>query len=304
MSRDLFVRFPPGRGNVFVPVEGRPDTLAGLSLYAGCRRHVLLGQRLAGFAVAAAGSRALPGARLEWRPPMPHEQWEDLLATWRGKLGAFERFALIVRRQHSRSGFGLLLLHAGSPVAFVKVRDDARPLTQEAQALTLLQDRPVKAMEAPAPLGLATSGELTWLATSPMTSRPHRPEPHAPIMAVLAEVQDRLSALPRPADTPPHWEPMHGDLTPWNLRWSTGRRWLLDWEDAGYGPPGADELYYRLTCASVGVPTVPATTPSDEAVHFWLSAVDERRESEADVVLSAFLANEVREHLRSDGDAL
>lgn len=298
MSAERFIRFPPGQGNVFVPVSPRRDTLTGLSLYAGCRRHVLVAQRLTSLAVAVGGSAVLPGGRLDWQAPMPAEQWADLLDTWRRQLGNFERFALIVRRQRSRSGFALLLLRAGEPVAFVKVREDAAPLLREERALALLRDRPVPLVNVPTPVATGTSGDLTWLATSPMTARPHRPEPHAPVAALIAQVQDRLAALPRPPGVPAHWEPMHGDLAPWNLRRAADRRWLLDWEDAGYGPPGADALYYRLTCASVAVPTDPIDTHSEEAIAFWRSTLDQRRDGEADVSLAAFLANEVRENLR------
>jgi len=229
---------------------------------------------------------------------MPTEQWDDLTETWRRTLGQFERFALIVRRQHSRTGFALLLLHAGRSVAFVKVRDEASPLVREERALAALQERPAPSVKAPAPLASGTSESWTWLATSPMTSRPHVPEDNAPVDDVVAELQERLSGLPRPPDTPVHWTPMHGDLTPWNLRSSSGQRWLLDWEDAGYGPPGADALYYRVTCASVRIEAPPLTTVSDETVAFWKSTLEQRRESAADAELSAFLVNQMREHVR------
>lgn len=227
---------------------------------------------------------------------MPEDQWQHLVATWRRELGQFSGFALIVRPQHSRSGFALLLLESGTPVAFVKVRDDPGPLHREHQALDLLSARP-RGVQVPVPLASGAGGNWTWLAMSPMTDRPHHPEPNAPVEELVTELQDRLAVLPRLIDTPAHWRPMHGDLTPWNLRCADGRRWLLDWEEVGYGPPGADALYYQLTAASVNVPALPLTTVSDEAVAFWQLTLDRRRESTSDLALSAFLLNRIGQYL-------
>ena len=63
---------------------------------------------------------------------------------------------------------------------------------------------------------------------------------------------------------------MHGDLSPWNLRMdSAGRSVLFDWEEAGFGPPGADEVYYTVTSAAVGLPRRTVTGPTGEPVAFW-----------------------------------
>jgi hypothetical protein len=62
---------------------------------------------------------------------------------------------------------------------------------------------------------------------------------------------------------------MHGDLTPWNLRrTSEGVLFLLDWEEAGWGPPRADEVLYRATAAVLGL-CGPPKLSADEAVGFW-----------------------------------
>ena len=50
---------------------------------------------------------------------------------------------------------------------------------------------------------------------------------------------------------------MHGDFTPWNLRSSRTRALsLVDWEDAGWGPPDADEVLYRAVSAALTRPPV------------------------------------------------
>ena len=73
------------------------------------------------------------------------------------------------------------------------------------------------------------------------------------IRQVTVDVSRVLAGkLDRPSDIPAHWLPMHGDLVPWNLREDDhGQLWLLDWEDAGWGPPLADLFrfivaYYSL----------------------------------------------------------
>jgi hypothetical protein len=90
--------------------------------------------------------------------------------------------------------------------------------------------------------------------------------------------------LTRPADIPPHWRPMHGDLVPWNLREDDGGNlWLMDWEDAGWGPPLADLLRFVVAHYSLGwssprriASRVVSTFPTEprealhEAARFWL----------------------------------
>jgi aminoglycoside phosphotransferase (APT) family kinase protein len=78
---------------------------------------------------------------------------------------------------------------------------------------------------------------------------------------------------------------MHGDFVPWNLREdSLGQLWLLDWEDAGWGPPLADFVRYVVAYHSlgwtgpariaavveriVGLESLPALA---EVASFWLS---------------------------------
>jgi hypothetical protein len=64
---------------------------------------------------------------------------------------------------------------------------------------------------------------------------------------------------------------MHGDLSVWNLREAVFARSvpsLIDWEYAGWAPPGADETWYRASLAAVtGVEPPPSA--ATEAVRFW-----------------------------------
>jgi thiamine kinase-like enzyme len=80
---------------------------------------------------------------------------------------------------------------------------------------------------------------------------------------------------------------MHGDLTAWNLRRAGGDLWLVDWEDAGFGPPGADDAYFRATRALVRN-TDPGTA-SGEVVEFWRARVAARSSTDADAATNRAL---------------
>jgi thiamine kinase-like enzyme len=95
---------------------------------------------------------------------------------------------------------------------------------------------------------------------------------------MTADISDRLrSRLDRPDGVPAHWAPMHGDLAPWNLR-RVGHRslWLLDWDDAGWGPPGADAVYYEATASVVRRRRPVRGSAPAETLHFWAERVERR----------------------------
>jgi glycosyltransferase involved in cell wall biosynthesis len=91
--------------------------------------------------------------------------------------------------------------------------------------------------------------------------RLHRPAKwHPARMRGVAEDVSRAleGVLPRPEGTPAHWRPIHGDYVPWNLREDDrGQLWLLDWEDAGWGPPHADLVRYIVAYHSLGWSSPP-----------------------------------------------
>ena len=83
---------------------------------------------------------------------------------------------------------------------------------------------------------------------------------------------------------------MHGDFAPWNLRQLRGGSLaLIDWEDAGFGPPGADEVFYQATSAALwGRP--PVRSDASEAVEFWRRRVEPQPATDRDHRLSVALA--------------
>ena len=84
--------------------------------------------------------------------------------------------------------------------------------------------------------------------------------------------------LSRPEGTPAHWRGSHGDLSPWNLRTELrGAVRIIDWEDAGFAPPGVDELYGGLTAhLTFGTPA-PSSTNAEAAA--WVGDLVAKRRS-------------------------
>jgi glycosyltransferase involved in cell wall biosynthesis len=115
----------------------------------------------------------------------------------------------------------------------------------------------------------------------------HRPADWDPkrIRQVADDASRALAgAIDRSPDIPSHWCLMHGDLVPWNLREDDrGKLWLMDWEDAAWGPPLADFVRFIVAYNSLGwdspsriASRVKAILASEsaEALHevatFWL----------------------------------
>ena len=144
---------------------------------------------------------------------------------------------------------------------------------------------PSRSFRIPAIRDRAVAGE--WLLrTFDAVPRFHRTARWDPV--VLCRVSEETSELLererlRPDGVPAHWRPMHGDFVPWNLREDRhGVLWLLDWEDAAWGPPSADLVRYAVAYQSIHVshPTdiartvrqaFPAVAPDvmSEAALFW-----------------------------------
>jgi Phosphotransferase enzyme family len=282
-----FVRVPPRRHNIQVPVPSRRAALAGLALYAPCRFRTLVAHHAGWALVGVLGPRVLPATRGAWQPPMEAERWESVCADWRRQIGPFDALALYERPQASRSGVSALLLDDGRPRAFVKLRQEATRLEVSERVLTALAAAPSAHFHAPTPLAAGAEDDWEWLALSPMPLFPHRPPRRPPLARIVADLQDRLAPVLDGTGVPSHWRPMHGDLTPWNLRrvgpWAL---WLLDWEEVGWGPPRADEVYYAAT-ASVLLGSTRGVSPADaEAVRFWRGRVGSRPSGDFDRVLN------------------
>lgn len=277
-----YLLFPPGRRNVWIPVASRRTASAGLSLVTFSRPLPVAAQLALWVATRLAGPWILPGRRRTWQPPV--DGWEQLTKSIGEAAGSFDGYAVYRRPQAARTGVAVLLLHGGTPVGLLKIREQNEELNREVTALGAFAAGGCGGrFRVPRVLARGSAGDLAWLVISPMEPVPSRPADPASAHALATEISERLEGvLPRPPDTPRHWRPMHGDLTPWNLRLTRGPLpWLIDWEDAAYGPPGADEVYFTATRAAVRRDTA-AQSESDhqEAVAFWSALVRERADTE------------------------
>ncbi|MBO4275425.1 phosphotransferase [Microbispora triticiradicis] len=284
--------FPPGRGNILIPTRDRRSARAGLSLVTLSKPVPLLMQRALHLAVGALGPWVLPGRRTTWRPPLDEESWSRISAQVVGLTGPFDGMAGYLRPQASRAGgAALLLLRGGRPVGFLKIRESPEELTRESAALAAFTGEPGGdaglGFRVPRVLGTGSSGSLWWLLLSPMEPVPARPVPGVAVAGLAGEISGTLAGhLTRPDDVPPHWAPMHGDLTPWNLRLTRGRvPWLIDWEDAGYGPPHADEVYFLATRIAVygGGPPARSGNSYAEAADYWHDRVSRRGQDDQEL---------------------
>ncbi len=265
--------FPPGWGHIKVPMSSRRAALAGLGLYIPSRPWAVWAQRAARASVAMFGARALPGKSFPWAP-MSESVWLELSDTWRRELGEFDEVAGYSRTQASRGGVGLLLLRNGSAIAFVKLRqEDHGQLANERCSLDAVWRHRPRAFGVPEPLRFGSMGDWQYLAAAPLPPGLHRPPHHPPLRAILQEIEAALGGLPRPPGTPDHWRPMHGDFAPWNLHQVRGGSLVLvDWEAAGWAPPGADAVFYEATRAALGH-RLADRCDTPEAVRFWRERV-------------------------------
>lgn len=268
--------FPPGRGHLKIPTESKRSVRSGLAMYAPCRPKGIIARWVSWQMVGVLGPWALPGRPVEWEPPAPEGVWGALHEAWAKAGGTFDSMVVHERLQASRTGVSLLLLSAGRATAFVKLRQGDDPgIENEFLALEAMWDHGPKAVEVPRPLAVGEIGGWRYLVTSAIASELHR-APSGDLERVLQEIRGGLASLHRPDGDPRHWEPMHGDFTPWNLRErEDGSVFLIDWEDAGWGPPGADETLYKTVTAYLSG-TEPVAV-SSEARDFWANRLRQRQ---------------------------
>ena len=262
--------FPRARPQVFA--ESRRSLAVAARYYAFARRQPAWRQSwaarslalpLAGRPLAVpvpfrppCGWRTWPQLEAAVNPPSPG-RWAYFVPTWRDeRFGAFP----IERRGEVRR-----FVMAGRTSAF-------HPAAASGGAFRV--PRILAAAEA-------AGWQLREIEAMPPLHRAPRLDRHR-LAAVVESVRLTLAPeLARGHDVPAGWVPIHGDLTPWNLREARdGALWLVDWEAAGWGPPGADEMHYLVAEASLRTGTADELSiaverslggPDGEAAAFWLA---------------------------------
>jgi len=273
-----FVRFPPKWRLVLVPTAPRAATALGVTLYTASRPVPLLAQRALWAAARVAGARALPGPREAWTPPVSEDVltgvWAEVADLTGGRATSL---AVYERRQSARAALTLFAC-AGRRSLLVRVRASAAELALERTVAESAREHPPTSFRVPFVAGGGVVDGWHWVAYETIATRPH-----APVRSPAPELFDDVSALvervvERPADVPDHWRGAHGDLTAWNLRRTDLGRWLIDWEDAGWAPPGTDRVYWSVVDQSLRRrPTrPPAVDRYPEAAAHWRRIVEAR----------------------------
>jgi hypothetical protein len=262
------------KGTVLLP-RHRRSALAGMALAAPSRPPVVHVHRALNVIVHALGARWLPGAsRSVWPEWLGTEGAEHLIEDIARSLGPFDAVALHVPRQPGRRSLAMVVVSAGEARAFVKAKPDAAALALEGAALAALSEGPSGGLHIARPIACGSAHGVEWLATTVVEGR-HLPTFGEPGPEYEEWLGERLGPVLRDG-APAHWTPAHGDLAPWNLRRRAGLTWLLDWENVGWAPPGADRTYFRAARA-VLLREGPQTAPA-EAVDYWIAKVERRAE--------------------------
>lgn len=240
-------RVPGTRRVVIAESAGRRgrhvQRLAGTSDW---RRGVL--DSLGAAAIRIVGIHHLRRAqRWSW-PDLTPEELTEALAE---HLPSVQLLGAVMPRQLDRPRLSLLVECSGT-LFVVKLGPPDTGIEREMHVLTLLEREPLPCVATPR---VRSGGRLTdgcmFVATTAIGLDKQWPAVDEPLRMFEADLARCLRRLERPPDAPPDFVPVHGDLTPWNLR-RTGRGLaLFDWESAGWGPAGSDIAHYREASASL-----------------------------------------------------
>jgi hypothetical protein len=227
----------------------------------------------AGAAVILAAGVAPLRATAGWAWPMCGA--DDLVEALRAELPGLRLLGAATPRQPGRQRLSLLGRAAGTSTV-IKLGSGMHPslmpgstphpaagsLTTEAAVLLLLEANPLPGIATPRVLAAGTVAcpdhsspgrleAIEFLATTSVAIGSQRAAIDAPLRTFTTDLAARLADLPRPADADPDAVPIHGDLTPWNLRRTRRGLALFDWESAGWGSPGFDLDTYRRSCDEI-----------------------------------------------------
>lgn len=244
----------PGSSRLLVhPAAGRAARhvrcLAGASDW---RRDLV--DRAGSWVVGLVGTRRIR-SHATW--PWPGIDCDDLTERLSGVLPGLRVLGAVTPRQAGRQRLSVLGRSAGTLV-IIKIGVDGAEspdgsLDAEAAALRLLTLNPLPGIATPRLVAVGTieATDIDFIATTALAIGKQRAAIDAPLRTFEADLALRLADLPRPSGTPADAVPVHGDLTPWNLRRTRRGLALFDWESTGWGPAGSDIATYRRTSDEV-----------------------------------------------------
>lgn len=257
-DRDL-KRFPASPRLVLSAHAGRTGRhVSSLTGASDWRR--ALADRAGTAIVGAFGTRRLsPAERWAW----PDCTFEELAAALHDQLPGLRVLGAAVPRQRGRRRLSLLARTAGTLTVIKLGADEADgSLTAEAAALELLRINPLPGIATPhvlasgllaglPPHSIAAGETIEFIATTSIAIGSQRAAIDVPLHTFVADLAIRLASLPKPPATAADAVPVHGDLTPWNLRRTRRGLALFDWESTGWGAPGSDLATYRAACDTI-----------------------------------------------------
>jgi len=268
--------FPRGKPQVFANTPGTVGK--GISVYAFGRQIPTSAQAAAVAQMTIPGLRSLLAERHDRPDPVcGWPLWDDILARVYMTQRAPEEWLYFRSQWAKQRSSALALDDVGTPLFLVVVepKDEA----------SIHPDFSAGSFQVPACLeSFAHDGwQVRVIEPLPKYHRAAGWDP-ARIRRVVEDIPKALDGLlTRPESTPAHWGPLHGDFVPWNLRESgDGCLWLVDWEDAGWGPPLADAVRYLVAHNSLrgALPLVTAratrqtfhedSVDLDDVANFWL----------------------------------
>ena len=266
-------RLPPPSGPVLAPLSSGASFRAAMTLWAPCRRLASATQLLF-WQLAGAGTWLLPTRRVDAKLNELIDGWGGLSSRLKSDLGAFDQVAYYRPAQAERTSFALLLLAEEHPLAFVKadqVGDHAEAreiLGRQSEVLSAVAGS--ASFWSPRPLSSGSEENWSFLAMEALPPVRHRPGRHIHLGEVLSEMRARLAPVLPGEGVPDRWQPMHGDFGPWNVSDTAGRGpFVLDWEHVGWGPEGADGVFFNAACSAFGWHVPPPDGFSSETIEFW-----------------------------------
>lgn len=279
--KGLYKTFPPGHRNILLMRDDKHSAIEGLALYSPVRYRGRLARFLARAALRLGGPRLLPGRSLEGLPLDVFSNGGEIRQLVRALYGEYDGEAANSRRPPHSPGGTALLMRGGSPWLFLKIGSRSS-VEREWEALSLLHARRSEDSPflSPTPLSHHHLTHVSVLVTEPLPLDKDRPSLSPPLARIVRSIRSSLCNLRRGAGVPHHWQPAHGDLSPWNIRESGPRIYIVDWEEARYAPPLADQLYFHLTRSAVRHATIDLDTSTyREAADYWRTVFSHRPES-------------------------
>jgi hypothetical protein len=249
--------FPGSSRLLIVPSGGRNArhvrTLAGSSDW---RRGLV--DRVGSTIIAISGPRHLRTAPAGWQ--WPDLSFEQITAALQPSLPGIRLLGAALPRQLGRRRLSMLCRYAGNSIVLkLGVDDSATSLRVEADVLRLLTLRPIPGIATPElisvgsfqPESTTADSAITFVATTAIGLTSQRAAIDVRLRTFGADLAERLAPLPKPETCLADAVPIHGDLTPWNLRRTSRGLALFDWESASWGAAGSDMTTYRSACDQV-----------------------------------------------------